>query len=443
MVLTKSMLKHFSKEANTPENKILRNAITQNGINSVALNRDVVNSLHYTFSKEIKTGKITNQENSGRCWLFAGLNLFRQRVSSKYNIKNFELSQSYLMFWDKLEKSNYFLENIIKTRKEDKQSRLLMWLLRDPVQDGGQWDMFVSLVQKYGVVPKYVMPETYHSKKSYHMNNVLTLKLRADAAVLRRMHERGKSEKALKKKKEEMLGEIYQMLVRFFGIPRDSFDFEYTDKKKKFHFDRDLTPKKFFKKYVGLELNDFVSLVNAPTKDKPFDRTYTVKYLGNVMEGRKILYLNVDSKTFKKATLGQLKEDLPVWFGCDVVKMMDSDSGLMDKNLFMYDDALGVETKLDKGERLDYGESQLTHAMLFTGVNLVKGKPNRWKVENSWGKDKGDKGYFVMSDDWFDEYNYQVIVKEKYLPAKAKKALKKKPIELPPWDPLGSLAPMR
>jgi len=371
----KNLLKH-KLDKNT---ELLSSAIIQNGIDSVSLNRNSLIRLPNTFSNEVKTGKITNQERSGRCWMFAGLNLFRQRVAKKCNIKDFELSQSYVMFWDKLEKANYFLENIIETRNEKQDSRLLTWLLTDPVQDGGQWDMLASLIDKYGVVPKAVMPETFDSKNPRAMNQLLTLKLRQNAIKLRKKPE----------KKEKMISEIYQMLVKFFGEPPTSFDFEYKDKKEKFHRDRNLTPKTFFKKYVNLKLDDFISIVNAPTKNKPFEKTFTVKYLGNVIEGKKILYLNVNNQTMKDMSLNQLKTGMPVWFGCDIMKMMESKTGLMDSKLFLYEDALKTDLTLGKGERLDYGESKLTHAMVFTGVNLIKNKPNRWKVENSWGEKKG------------------------------------------------------
>jgi bleomycin hydrolase len=442
--ITIQMIEDFKRDFRAdPKREVLKNAIIKNGIEAVAQNSDSLARNPYTFSHEIKTGKITFQKDSGFCWLYAGLNTIRQKVADRLNIKEFELSQNYLMFWDKLEKANYFLENILENLEEDKYSRALMWLLQNPMQDGGQWNMFTGLVRKYGVVPKYVMPETYHSGKSTLMNKLLNLKLRGHAAALRDMYRQGKSIEALRLRKREMLNEIYRMTAHFLGEPATRFDFEFRDKDDKFHEDRSLTPLDFFQKYAALDIDSYVSLINAPTDDKPFLKTYTVQYLGNIKEDGEVLYLNVDHHTLKSLTVTQLKDNETVWFGCDVGKMMDREKGILDRDLYLYEETLGVKFELDKAGRLDYGDSQLTHAMVFTGVNLVDGRPNRWKVENSWGEEVGDKGYFVMSDSWFDEFTYQAVIQQKHLPPELQKALKHPPILLPPWDPMGSLALMR
>ncbi|MCY0874783.1 MAG: C1 family peptidase [Firmicutes bacterium] len=421
--------------------RTLMNAVAKNGVNAVALNHDSPIAMQYTFSHEIKTGQITHQKQSGRCWLFAGLNILRVQVARNCNLENFELSQAHMMFWDKFEKANYFLESILETLDEPTSGRLVSWLLASPVQDGGQWDMFVNLVEKYGVVPKYVMPETFHSSQSAMMNRLLTVKLREHAAQLREWHSsQGATVAVLRERKEAMLGEIYRMLCHFLGEPPTTFDFEYRDADKEFHRSLALTPQAFMKEYVGLDLRDFVSVINAPTADKPYHHTYTVQFLGNVKGGRDVLYLNVDADTLRSVTLSQLKDNEPVWFGCDVGKMLDRDSGIMDTALYDYEGTLGVPFTLTKAERLDYGESQMTHAMVFTGVNLVDGKPNRWKVENSWGKEPGNDGFFIMSDDWFGEFMYQVVVHKKYLSASLQQALSGTPTQLAPWDPMGSLA---
>lgn len=442
--ITQTMIKNFQKDfLKLPLNRVLQNAIIKNGIQSVSRNNESTILNRYTFSEEIKTEKITNQQKSGRCWLFAGLNTFRQKISKELKIKDFELSQNYPMFWDKLEKSNYFLENVLDTLDEDIYSRVFMWLLDAPVQDGGQWDMFANLVKKYGVVPKEIMPETFHSGDTVHMDRLLTLKLRDNAAELRNLARDGKSMEALRQRKNEMLSEIYRMIAFFLGDPPSKFDFEFRDKNDKYFQVLNLTPHDFFEKYVKLNLDDYISVINAPTDDKPFNRTFTVKYLGNMKDGKDVLYLNVDIDTMKKMTLAQIKDGVPVWFGCDMGKMLDSDAGIMDSKLYLYEEALGVPFGLDKAGRLLYGESQLTHAMVFTGANLVNGEPNRWKVENSWGEKLGKEGYFVMSDEWFDEFNYQVVIDKKYISDHLMKALDQKPIVLPPWDPMGSLALMR
>ena len=424
-----------------PHRRTTMNAIRKNGIQAVALDPDVVTAHQHTFSQEIETGPITNQRASGRCWMFAGLNTLRVPVRERWALKEFELSQSYQMFWDKFERSNYFLESILETLDQPVDGRLVSWLLASPVGDGGQWDMFVNLVEKYGVVPKYAMPETFHSGSSAGMNRLLTVKLREYAAHLREAHRHGHAgAAALRQRKEGMLSEVYRLLVQFLGEPPDRFDFEYRDKEKGFHRDAGLTPLQFYSRYVGVDLGAYVSLINAPTADKPFGRTYTVRFLGNVRGGREVLYLNVDIETLQTMALAQLTAGEPVWFGCDVGKMSDRDSGVMDAALFDYEGALGVPFTLGKAERLEYGESRMTHAMVFTGVNVVDGRPNRWKVENSWGKDAGRDGFYVMSDEWFKEYMYQVVVRRDLLSPELRAALAQPPIALQPWDPMGALA---
>lgn len=442
-IITKELLKNFSESYNSKsQNRILSDAIIKNGISNVATNHKSIAKMHYDFSEEINVGKVTNQKKSGRCWMFAALNNIRYSISSKLKIKDhdFELSQNYTMFWDKLEKSNYFLENVIETKDEDIMSRNVMWLLAQPTNDGGQWDMFTGLVEKYGVVPKYVMPETFHSSNSNMMNNMLNLRLRNDAKILRDMNNKGIDLDGLRAKKEEMMAEVYSILCYCLGEPPKHFDFEYRDEDDKFHSDRNLTPVEFYNKYSGVKMNDYVSIINAPTKDKPFNKTYTVKFLGNVKDGKQIHYLNLDIEKLKELSIAQIKDGEPVWFGCDVGKSSERDLGIMDTELYNYEGVLDTEFSLSKGEKLEYGESVLTHAMAFTGVNLVDGKPNRWKVQNSWGEKPGLKGFFIMSDKWFEEYNYEVVINKKYLSKELLESYEQEPIELKPWDPMGSLA---
>ena len=420
-----------------PHRRTTMNAIRKNGIVAVALDQDVLVRQQYTFSHEIETGAITNQKQSGRCWMFAGLNTMRLAVMRNCGMGDFELSQAYLQFWDKLERSNYFLESILETLDEPTDGRLVSWLLQAPLNDGGQWDMFVSLVEKYGVVPKAEMPESFHSGQSRGMNGLLTRKLREDARTLRDAHA---SPSALRARKEAMLSEVYRILVQFLGEPPTRFDFQYRDKEKSFHRDAGISPQEFFRRYVALDLDQYVSVIHAPTADKPFGRTYTVKYLGNVRGGRPVLYLNTEVENLKSIALAQLMDGEAVWFGCDVGKMSDRDSGVMDAALYDYEGVLGVPFDLDKAGRLDYGDSRMTHAMVFTGANVVDGRATRWKVENSWGKEPGHDGFFVMSDAWFDEYMYQVVVQKKYLSPALRTALSQAPIVLQPWDPMGALA---
>ncbi|MCI8542705.1 MAG: C1 family peptidase [Lachnospiraceae bacterium] len=443
--ITKELLEQFEKNCSADAAcQVAKNAVVENGLKASAKNGEAQRTSRHSFSVNLKQGAITNQKQSGRCWMFAALNTFRFEVIKKLNLENFEISQSYMFFYDKLEKANFFLESILDTLDEPKGSRLIAWLLSAPMNDGGQWDMLCSLVDKYGVVPKYAMPESKASSASGEMDWVLTVKLREDACRLRKAYADGAKREELASRKEEMLGEIYRILCICLGEPPKTFDFEVEDKDGKFIRECGLTPKAFFEKYVGLNLNDYISLINAPTADKPYHRSYSVKFLGNVKEGRQVRYLNLEIEELKKAAIAQMKDGSPVWFGCDVGKCSTRDGGVMDTNVYKLEELLGMKFGMDKAERLDYGESLMTHAMVFQGVNLDEsGKPNRWRVENSWGEEPGEKGYYVMSDDWFDEYMYQIVVNKKYLSEELVKEYESEPILLEPWDPMGSLAVVR
>lgn len=439
--ITQEMLCAYERSfEQDPINELRLHAVVKSGLNGTAANHlaDVENPME--FSVEIETGKVTNQQQSGRCWLFAGLNTMRFEVMQKCNLETFELSQNHLMFWDKLEKANYFLESIIATASEPTDSRLVAHLLAAPVQDGGQWDMFCSLVDKYGVVPKGKMPETFHSANTPVMNKVLTAKLREDALALRTAVSEGQGPEALADRKQAMLQEVYRILCICLGEPPKRFTWEYRDKEKQFHRVEDITPQEFYRQFVGQALEDYVPVINAPTADKPYGKTYTVAYLGNVVGGKQVKYLNLPSEELKRLTIAQLQDGKPVWFGSDVGQQMARETGTMALDTFKYEQLLGIRLGMNKAQRLDYGESLLTHAMVFLGVNLVDGKPNRWKVENSWSDKNGQEGYFVMSDEWFDEFNYQVVIHKKYMTPEQVAAYEQPPIVLEPWDPMGSLA---
>jgi bleomycin hydrolase len=434
----KRFLESFDRD---PKNLLALNAVTENGIAAVALSRKEVDRINYTFSNLIESPEATNQERSGRCWLFSGLSSLCLEAMKKLNVGTFELSEAYQMFWDKLEKANFFLENIIETRDERLDSRLVLALLSDPLSDGGQWDMFVNLVEKYGVVPKSFMPETDSSSNSDPMNTLLVAKLREYAKTLRDLHSQGSSAQELRKSKGAMLEEFYKMLAIHLGKPPTSFYWEWRDKGNIFHRHGYITPKEFYKKYVDVDLNDLVCLINAPTKDKPYNKLYTVQYLGNVIGGRQVRYLNVDIRTLKKAAVDMIKDNHAVWFGCDVGQMLETEMGAMDLNVYDYKLVFGTDFKLDKAGRLDYRNSEMTHAMVLTGVDLdEKGKPKKWRVENSWGAKIGDRGFMYMMDEWFDEYLYEITVRKEYLSPELLKVLDTEPIVLPSWDPMGTLA---
>ena len=438
--ITLSNIRKFNKNFTSfSSNQKTRNALIQNDINKVAINWDNFSKINHIYSNTIsKELPVTNQKASGRCWGFAGLNLLRLGIVKKYNLTNFEFSQNYFMFWDKLEKSNYFLESILRTLESESDSRIMMHLLKDPVQDGGQWDMFVNLIEKYGVVPQSVMPETNHSSKSGMMNYLLTHKLREFASILRKS--KNINIKKLRERKESMISEIYSLLCMFLGNPPVIFDWSIKDKDNKFKRFVNINPLTFYKKFTQIELKDKVCLIHAPMTNKKMNELYTVEFLGNVIGGKIIKYANVEIKELKKATINSLKNDEAVWFGCDVGKMFNRDLGIMDMKLYDYENLFNTSFEMNKSTRLEYGDSMMTHAMLFTGVDIKKNKPQKWRVENSWGNKNGDKGYYLMSDDWFDEYNYEVVVDKKYLTNKILSIFDLKPKKLNPWDPMGALA---
>ena len=442
--LDKETINSFEKTVREDRNtNSARNASFRNDLLEISMDWDHYRKIDHSFS-HVVTGEMptTNQKSSGRCWGFAGLNLFRIYLGRRYNLRDFQFSQSYFMFWDKLEKSNYFLESIIKTTDEDWNSRLLMHLLANPIQDGGQWDMWVNLVEKYGVVPQSEMPESYSSSKSMRMNRMITRKLRENAIQLRNMKHKDASNNDILNKKKQMLQQIYKMLTIHLGNPPNTFDWQIRDKKKNFIKFENLNPKSFYNDHIGLKLDEYVCLIHCPMSDKIYNKVYSVNFLGNVVEGNPIKYLNVEIDDMKKATISSLKNDEPVWFGCDVSKHFHRDLGVMDIDLFNYDLFYDLKFGMDKADRLEYGDSQMTHAMLFTGVDIdSKNKPKKWRVENSWGNKGGDKGYHIMTDKWFDEYNYEVVVHKNHIPQKFLDLLNnEKPIQLDPWDPMGALA---
>jgi bleomycin hydrolase len=425
-----------------PRYRQAMNAVCTTPVAKVALNRERAARIDHSFSEHLPENAATAQKSSGRCWMFAALNTFRSLAIRNMNLpESFELSQNYTLFWDKLEKANYFLENVLQTLDEPVGSRLLDWLLAGPLQDGGQWDMFANLVEKYGVVPKTAMPETESSSSTALMCFHITGKLREYACELRRAHVAGESVENLREQKSGQLEEVYRMLCIHLGEPPKSFDWQWRDKDRAFHRAGSITPNEFYERYVGLDLNEMVCLIHDPRPHHETNRAYTVKYLGNVTGGRSVEYLNVELSTMKEAAVRQLQSGEPVWFGCDVGKYLDRDLGVMDLDLFEYELVYGTHHGLSKAERLQYGHSLMTHAMVFTGVDLdERDAPKKWRVENSWSADVGDKGFFQMSDAWFDEFNYEVVVFKRFVPDSILAALAEPPVELDPWDPMGSLA---
>lgn len=424
-------------------NRISQNAATKNGIFKASY-RNVVDKSNYPeFNIDLKKTKVDNQKRSGRCWMFAAHNVMRYKLMENYNLEDFQFSKNYPLFFDKLERSNYFLNTIINTFDEEVSGRLLSHLMtNDLLSDGGQWDMLKNLIKKYGLVPSYSMPETANSENTTDLNDYLKKLLRYDAMALRNAHREGKSKDDLEKMVKEFLKEIYRVLAISLGNPPEKIDFEARDKDGKLVAYKNLSPQEFFKDFVCMDLDAYVSLINSPTDDKPFYRAYSVKYLGNILEGDKVSYINLPIEELKKAVLAQIKDGEPVWFGCDVGQFLDREKGRITLDTVKVNDLFGLEFKMNKGQRLDYHESLMTHAMVFMGLDYdeANNKINRYKVENSWGEDTGSKGFYVMSDEWFDEYLYQVLINKKHLSKEILSALDKEIIELEPWDPMGSLA---
>jgi len=423
--------------------RVMQNAVTQVSVDSLATRRDVVTGADHSFSIKLDDWKPTSQKKSGRCWLFAGLNLLRAGAAKKMKLKDFEFSQNWPLFWDKLEKANHFLEATIETADRPVDDRTVAFLLASPVGDGGQWNMFVSLVTKYGLVPKAAMPETESSSNTGVMNQLLVAKLRQGARTLRELHAGGASLAELRAAKHDVLAVVHRILCIHLGTPPKSFDWQWHDKRKTFHRDAHMTPLRFARKYVTLPIEDYVCLVHDPRKTSPVGRTFTVDFLGNVVGGAPVVYLNVEIARIKRLALRTLRAGEPVWFGCDVGKQMDGKTGLWDARLRDYASIYGTDFELDKASRLEYGAARMTHAMVFTGVDVVGGKPRRWRVENSWGDERGNKGFYLMNDSWFDEHMLEIAARRSYLPRRLLKALDRKPIVLPAWDPMGSLARAR
>lgn len=422
-------------------NIVAMNAATYNGVQKVARDVNALKDEPFAFNVDIKNGDVTNQKKSGRCWMFASMNVLRNIVIKKFNLENFELSQSYTLFWDKLERCNYYMEAVIEKANEPLEDRVMDYLMSDLLSDGGQWDMFVNIVKKYGLVPKYAYPESQTSSATVQLNKYLCKIMRKYTTELREKVQNEGVEKA-RELKEEVLKDVYNVLTSTLGEIPEKFDVVLHDKDGKLIEDKGMDAHSFFDKYIGADIDDYVSLINSPTEDKPFNKTYTIKYLGNIVEGRIVKHLNLPIEELKKAAVKQLKDGFPVWFGCDVGRssIVEDERAILDTKAVDYETLFNVDLKLSKEDALDYGYSMMTHAMTFTGVQMDGNEALRFKVENSWGEKFGYKGHFVMTSDWFDQYVYQVVVNKKYLTEKSRKDYEKEPKELKPWDPMGSLA---
>lgn len=435
--LRKENLEKIKKEyLNNDVYTVARHAMSKCKITDLAKVTEQTEFTRNYFSINLKTLPVADQKQSGRCWIFAGCNVLREHIAQKYNLEKFELSQNYISFYDKLEKCNFFMSAIINLSDRAEGDRTVDTILKTGISDGGQWDMFVNLVNKYGVVPKDAFPETYQSSNTRTLNSILNRYVRKFAFDIRKMN----SKEQMENLQIQNMENIYKVLCSAFGVPPTKFNFEYEDKDKKYGIIKDITPQEFLENYVEMDLDEYVSIINSPTKDKPFNNMYTVKYLGNIVEGNPVKYLNLDMYRFKEIVVEQLKAGEPVWFGSDASQARDIDEGLWDDLSFDTDKLLQIDTQLSKEGKLDVRDSAMNHAMVITGVNLDNNRPTKWKIENSWGKKVANEGYYVASDSWFDKYVYQAVVNKKYLNMGELQDLQKEPIKLELWDPMGTLA---
>ncbi|PAU68898.1 C1 family peptidase [Bifidobacterium criceti] len=446
MELTKEdLLKMADAYKKDAAQQIAEQAVKNNGIHASSEREHVVvTKNNFVFSVDVDDEAVANQRQSGRCWMYSALNFLRFHMEKKLKLPkgSFELSQAYNFFYDKLEKSNFFMENIVKYAESDLDDRRVDFLLATPQQDGGDFDPIVALVEKYGVVPEEAMPETAATKNSSELDALLNRMLREDAYALRKLVADGKSDADIDAARKDMLSDIYRVLCVSFGEPPEKVDFVYRDTDKKYHADRGLTPLEFYKKYLGdVKLGDCIGVINLPVEGMAYNKAYEIDMTGEVLGAkRRCRYVNVPIDVMKEAAIKQLKAGEPVWFGCDVLQDSDFVKGIMSLNLYDVQKMMGLEFKMDKGERFQYNQSMPTHAMMIAGVDLGEdGKPIRWKVENSWGttahgKPVGHQGYFIMDDSWFTEYNYEVAVRREYLPDDVVKAYDAEPEVLPYWN---------
>lgn len=450
MKLTKEQIHGMSESYKKAKAQhIAQKAVTKNGILQSAEDVDVLKSLspaNFAFAIDVDKEAVANQKMSGRCWMFACLNTLRFHIEKELDLPKgtFELSQAYLAFYNKLERAAWFMDHIVKTADKDLDDREVDWLISAPMQDGGDWDMVCALVKKYGVVPHQAMAETHCTNNTAELNTVLSNLLRKDAITLRSMAREGKDTTATQL---EMLDAVYRILAVCFGEPPEKFDFQYEDAKGVYHADFDITPLEFYKKYVGIDLDDYIGVINVPGDDRPYDRMYAIEDSDQIPE-RPNLYLNVAMDDLKALVIAQLKAGEPIWFGSDVLQHCDRMAGVMAKDLYDLDAMFDIDLHMDKAQRYDMKNSLPTHAMVIAGVDFDKdGKPSKWKIENSWGtendgKKTGNNGYFVCDDWWFDNFVYEVAINKKYMTDEQKKVLETEPIVWPFWNsfnPVSSL----
>ena len=432
--ITAEMMQQIRKgHSGSEAEKAARNALAINSVAELSTNADNLRMIDTHFSHRVKTKGITDQHQSGRCWLFTGLNVLRAKMIHDLDLPSLEFSQNYLFFYDQLEKSNLFLQAVIDTRHLPMEDRQVEWLFKNPLNDGGQFTGVSNLVMKYGVVPSEVMPENYQTNNTAQATNLIKLKLREFGLTLRNQKDR-RAPIALK---TEMLTEIYSMLVRAFGVPPTEFVWTRHDKDGNPVETKSYTPQSFYKEYFGdidLEKN-FVMVMNDPSRE--FYKVYEIEYDRHVYDGDNWVYLNLPIEEVKALAIASIKDNTAMYFSCDVGKFLNSKKGTLDINNFDYESLMGVDFPMNKEERIRTFASGSSHAMTLIAVDLDEnGAAKKWMVENSWGPASGWKGNLIMTDEWFEEYMFRVVVDKKYIPEATLKLLEQKPIMLPSWDPM-------
>lgn len=420
---------------NTASDKAIRNAIGSNDIRKLALNQDNLRAMDTHFSVKVNSKGVTNQESSGRCWLFTGLNVMRAKAIAKHNLGAFEFSQVYPFFFDQLEKANLFLQGVIDTSDKPMEDKMVEWLFRHPLSDGGTFTGVADIVSKYGLVPKDVMPETHSSENTNRMADLITLKLREQGLELREMAAKGGKADALNQKKTEMLGVVYRMLVLNLGVPPTEFTWTEYNAQGEPVSTETYTPMSFLKKYGDEHLlGNYVMLMNDPSRE--YYKTYEIDYDRHRYDGKNWTYINLPVEDIKEMAIASLKDSTMMYFSCDVGKFLDGKRGLLDVKNYDYESLMGTSFGMDKKQRVQSFASGSSHAMTLMAVDLDKeGKPTKWMVENSWGT-AGYNGHLIMTDEWFNEYMFRLVVETKYVPEKISNLLKRKPVCLPAWDPM-------
>ena len=434
--LSDELLNSFrSKFHDNPETKALMNAVSSNDIQTLAINRENLGKMDKLFSHRVKSSGITDQKSTGRCWLFTGLNVLRAEVIEEKSLEGFSFSQSFNFFYDQLEKSNLFLEGIIATADKPMDDKKVEWLFKNPIGDGGQWTGVVDIINKYGLVPAEVFPESFNSENTRMVSRLVGRKLKEDALLLRAIYQNSKKESELRETKEKMLADIYQILAISLGEPPLEFSWRYKDKDGNLSAIATYTPKSFFEEFVNVNLDDYIMFMNDPTRE--FGKLYEIEYDRHTHEGRNWKYINLENEKIKNFAVASILGNDAMYFSCDVGKQLDKDRGFLDVKNYDYDALFGTNFTLDKKQRILTFESGSTHGMALVGVDLVDEKPVKWLLENSWGN-SGFDGHLIMTDEWFDEYMFRLVVHKKYVDDETLKILDQDAVVLPPWDPMFS-----